>query len=50
MIIMLSIMDVLGGKLFNLPPTLLMLVFLFIFVPFSAIAILVIVDMITSKV
>jgi len=49
-IITLSIMDIIGGKLFNLSPTLLMLVFLFVLVPFSATAILVIVDMITSKV
>jgi len=49
-IIMLSIMDIIGGRLFNLPPTFLMLVFLFILVPFSAVAILVIIDMIMSKV
>jgi len=49
-IIMLSIMDIIGGKLFNLPPMFLMLVFLFIFVPFSAMAILIIVDMVMSKV
>jgi len=49
-IVMLSIMDIIGGRVFNLPPTLLMLMFLSLFIPFSALVILIIVDMIMSRV
>lgn len=49
-IIMLSIMDMIGGRLFNLTPALLIFIFLFLLVPFSAMVILVIIDVITSKV
>ncbi len=49
-IVMLSIMDIVGGRVFDLPPTLLMLMFIFLFIPFSALAILIIVDMIMSRV
>ena len=49
-IVMLSIMDIVGGRVFDLPPTLLMLMFLSLFIPFSALVILIIVDMIMSRV
>ncbi len=49
-IIMLTVMSLLGGELFGLPPVLVIYLLIMVVIPFSALAILVVIDGILSKV